>query len=493
MTKKNMRAGVQAISGFGLNAFSQDELNTIHDATLEVLQDPGLMVESDEAMEIFHGCGARVERREDGGVVRLPPYLVEDCIRLAPNIVVYHGRDPRNDFVAEPKRVTLTNAGCCVKIVDLLTLDVRPTLKRDCEDIGRLCDCLEEIEIFERPCVPTDAPRETYPVHALEAILRNTSKHVLIGADNPENLRRMVEVAAACVGGIDSFRRRPIFTATVCPTSPLSLGPDCCDVVIEAARQGVGLWCIPMALAGATATATLAGTLVTTNAEQLGALVLAQLTSKGTPFAYGNTSIIMDMTMGVGSVGAPELGVISSGAAKLAQYYRLPCIVGSGMSDSKIPDAQVGYESAVSALTAALAGANVIFGLGGLDQLLTFDYAKLIMDVEMSRMITRVVRGIDVTEDALALDVIRQVGPGREYMTHDHTYHHMRELSRSRLFDRSTRDVWEAAGEKDVLTRAYEKARTILGDHRPAPLPEGAEEAMQSVLESYEGELGLRK
>jgi trimethylamine--corrinoid protein Co-methyltransferase len=491
MAKRTSKAGMHGLSGFGLDAFSEDELDSLHYATLHVLQHTGLRVESDEAIEIFHGSGASVERFKDHGVVKIPPHVVEDCIRWAPSTIVYHGRDREDDFVVEPKRVSLTNGGGCVNVIDAFSREYRKAVKTDCGEIALVCDALDEIGVFERPCIASDVSPKTYPVHVLEAILMNTSKHTLIGADTAQNLRTMVELAAACVGGMDTFRKGPVITVSVCPTSPLGLLPDCCDVVIEAARQGVGLWIIPMALAGATSTVTLAGTLVTTNAETLGALVLAQLTRRGTPCTYSNTSTSMDLRTGIGAVGAPELSIVAVGVAKLAQYYRLPSLVGGGMSDSKIPDAQAAYETTLSALTAALAGANVIFGAGTLDQLLTFDYAKLVMDAELIGMITKVVGGIDVTDEPMAVDVIHQVGPLGEFMTHDHTYDHMRETSQTSLFDRNLRDVWVTAGGKDLTDRAYERARAILKNHKPKPLPRGVASAMQSIIENYDAEIAV--
>ncbi len=491
MARKKLKVDVHAESGSGWNILSDDQLDSIHHATLEVLRHTGLRVETEEAIEIFHGSGASVEGSGSYRIVKIPPHVVEDCIHWAPRTVTYYGRDPEDDFVAESRRVGLMNGGGCVGIIDPFTREHRESILKDCGDIGLACDYLDRISILDRPCVPADVPPETHPVHVFEAILKNTSKHTFSGTDTARNLRKMVELGAVCLGGTDNFRRRPVLTASVCPTSPLALLRDCCEVVIEAARQGVGVWIIPMALAGATSTSTLAGTLVVTNAEVLGALALAQLTVKGTPCTYGNTSTIMDMRTGVGSVGAPELGLINSGAAKLAQYYRLPAVVGSGMSDSKIPDAQAAYETAVSALVAALAGADILFGVGGLDQLLTFDYAKLVMDVESIEMIEKVVRGIAVTDESIALDVIHHVGPSGEFITHDHTLEHVRELSQAKLFDRNKRDVWIAVGGKDLTERAYETARYILQHHKPKPLPPGAEKTMRSIVEDYDRELGV--
>ncbi|MDH3825961.1 MAG: trimethylamine methyltransferase family protein [Desulfobacterales bacterium] len=490
MTRK-FKAGLHNISGFGLKSLSDSEVDFIHQATLQVFQHTGLKVYSDEAMEIFHGSGALVERFKDHGVVKIPPVIVEDCIRQAPRTFGCYGRDRADDVILEPSLVSLSCAGGCVNVIDPYTLEHRPAMKKDCGNIARICDSLDEIGVLLRPCIPNDVPADIYPVHALEAILNNTSKHTLIGADNVKNLHKMVQLGAACVGGLEEFKKRPVFSASICPTSPLTLAQNVCEVIMEGARQGVGLFVVPMALAGAISPATIAGTLVTTNAEILGSIILAQLAARGTACIYANLSTIMDMKTGVAAVGAPELARVAAGTTRLAKYYGLPCLGGAAMSDSKIPDAQAAYESALSIMLTALAGANIVFGMGGLDHLLTFDCAKLIMDAELERMVMNVLGGIEVSNDSVALDVIHQVGPAGEYLTQQHTYDHMRDFSQNNLYDRHARDVWVEQGSKNLTERAYEKARYIIENHKPEPLPQGAAAAMQTIAAEYEAELGI--
>ena len=320
MTRK-FKAGLHNISGFGLKSLSDSEVDFIHQATLQVFQHTGLKVYSEEAMEIFHGAGAVVEHFKDHGVVKIPAHIVEDCIRQAPRTFGCYGREREDDFILEPSLVSLSCAGGCVNVIDPYTLEHRPAMKKDCGNIARICDSLDEIGVLLRPCIPNDVPPEIYPVHALEAILNNTSKHVLIGPDNVKNLQKMMQLGAACVGGMEEFKKQPIFSATVCPTSPLLLAQNVCEMIVEAARQGVGLFIIPMALAGAISPATIAGTLVTTNAEILGSIILAQLTARGTPCIYANLSTIMDMKTGVAAVGAPEVARVAAGTTRLAKYY----------------------------------------------------------------------------------------------------------------------------------------------------------------------------
>ncbi|MDM8553405.1 trimethylamine methyltransferase family protein [Desulfococcaceae bacterium HSG7] len=490
MTRRAFKAGVNMASGFGLKVFSPDDLEALHYATLEVLGDVGIKVESNEALEIFHGGGAKVEKSEGYGIVKFPPYLIEDCIRWAPSNFVWCGRDPEDDFKAEPHRVGLTTFGECVQIIDIHTRKIRSSTKKDLANTAKICDYLDEIALVERPMGSLDQYFKTQPLHNYEAMVTNTGKHIFLGFYSAENTKKLIELAAACVGGMENFKKRPTVTALVCPSSPLGLVQMCCDVIIECARSGVGVCPISMVLSGATAPATLAGSLVTHNAEVLSAIVLAQLTSKGTPCTYASCSTIMDLRFASPAIGTPEAGIMSAGLTKLAQYYQIPCWVGSGHSDSKLPDAQSAYESGLSALVSALAGANLVYGAGGLESGLTFDYAKLIMDAEQFSRIEHVIKGIDVRDETIALDVIKEIGPGGEYMTHQHTFENMRSMSRSKLFDRQNREAWiKNTGGKDLTERAYEEALHILENHTPPPLLNGAAETMRSVIEDYENEL----
>jgi len=488
--KRISRSGIGTTAGFGLAAFSRDELDSIHYATLQILQDTGIKVLSENALEILHGGGCEIERFEDYGIVKIPSYVVEECVFWAPRTIVYDARNPDDDFVAEPNRVGFTTFGGCINVIDPLTRDLRRATKKDCGDIARVCDRLDEICVAERAVNSTDVPEGTLSVHNLEAILSNTGKHIFLGADSPRALSVMAELAAVCSGGMDNLRKRPIFTANVCPISPLSLPTNTCDVIIQAARLGVGVMIMPMSLSGGTSSATLAGTLVTHNAEVLSCIVLAQLAKKGLPCTYASTSTILDLRFGTSAIGSPEYGMINATLAKLAQYYRLPSFVGGGASDSKVPDIQSGYEFTLSATMSALAGANIVFGSGVLEQGLTIDYAKIIMDAEMIRMIQIAIKGIELTDEKLAMDVIHEVGPGGAYIAHEHSLLSMRSQSQAKLFDRRSRSDWlEATEGKSIVARAYETAIDILENHHPHPLPDDAPKAMSKIVKEFEKEL----
>jgi trimethylamine---corrinoid protein Co-methyltransferase len=478
--------------GLHFDVLSLSQTETIHLATLHVLKNTGIKVESRRALRLFADAGAHIEKKNKYNIVRIPPDLVEECIGMAPEHVEYRGRSAHVDFSAAPYNFSFTTFGECINIIDVHSRKFRKSVKKDCRETALVCDSLGEIKVFERPVNPSDTPAATQSLHNAEAIFTNTSKHTFIGAGDVESLKRMAKMAEVCVGGPEHFRTRKIFTTTVCPVSPLLLSTNCCDTIIESALLGIGLLIFPMPLAGATSPVTMAGTLVSFNAEVLSALVLAQLTAQGTPCTYGSASTIMDLTLVDASLGAPEMALLSTGSACLARYYGLPSLICGGLTDSKLPDPQTGYESSYGAMLCALARGNFISGAGVLEQGLTFDYAKLLMDTEMARSISKVVAGIEISPESLALEAIHQVGPAGEFLTHRHTFQNMRSQSTTVNFDRKKRQAWLDAGGKDLAEKAYEEARSILENHKPLPLPPGAAENMADIITHYEKELGIK-
>jgi len=479
---------------FRLSGLTEKNTELIHQATLNLLDKTGVRVESRAAVEIFEGAGGRVEEDDPGFRVKLPPNLVEACVALSPGRVTLFGRDPRYDITLEKGSSCFTLFGENVNVIDPHTLEHRSCTKEDLGQATRVADALDEIGIVEKCMGSHDKPAATQSLHNYEAMVTNTGKHVLHGFFSAMNTKKIVEMAAACSGGMDIFKTRPCVTSVVCPTSPLTLVQQCCEVIIEAARSNVGICCVTMPLSGTTSPATLAGTLVVQNAELLSALTLTQLANQGTPFIYGSCATIMDLKIGNPAMGAPENGMLTTGTAGLAQYYDIPSWCGSGITGSKLPDAQAAYEFALNTTLSMLAGVNILFCCGGIEYGLTFDYAKLIMDTAHIKNINLAKGGMGIDEETLALDVIQGVGPGGEFLTHPHTMDHMRSMSSGGLFDRSSRDTWaEAAQGKNTTERAYEKARHIIETHQPMPLPSGAAAVMKSIIAESEAELDIAK
>jgi len=325
---QNNDKGKKESQGFSLNSFTDDQLYEIHLATLAVLKKTGILVETTEALEIFDGAGAEVDRQKK--IVKIPPYVVDDAIRSAPSKIVLAGRNPDNDKVLENGRVHFTNFSEGVEVVDLDTDERRKPSKADLANAATLVDYLSEIDVCEKAVGASDVPHEVVPLHNAEAMLANTTKHCCVGPGNGFLLNKLVKMAAAIVGGLNKIKERPILSFTTCPVSPLQLIKECCEIIIESARTGSVINILSMAMAGGTSPASLAGTLVTHNAEVLAGLTLNQLVSKGAPVIYGSSTTAMDLKLGTASVGTPECAIISGAVARLARYYALPSYVAGG-------------------------------------------------------------------------------------------------------------------------------------------------------------------
>jgi trimethylamine---corrinoid protein Co-methyltransferase len=320
--RRNPHAGHRGSGGLSLDIFTDDELSDIHLSTLEVLQRTGVWVEDDEALDIFAGGGAEVDRA--ARIVRIPAHVVEEAIRCAPPTITLCGRTAANDVVLESGRVGFTNFGEGIKVTDLETGELREPTKRDVAEATRLIDALPEIDVLERPVGAHDVPQDAVPLHNAEAIFANTTKHVFIGPINGRLLKKIVEMAAAVVGGADVLRRRPLVSFITCPVSPLKLVRDCCEIIMGSARAGATVNVLSMAMAGASSPVSLSGTLVTHNAEVLAGITLAQLTTRGAPVIYGSSTTAMDLRLASASVGSPECGLINAAVAQLARFYLLP-------------------------------------------------------------------------------------------------------------------------------------------------------------------------
>ncbi len=323
--KRNLHAGRPRSGGFSLNVFTEAEMDDIHLATLEVLERTGVFVEADEALDIFSDAGCRVDR--DKRIVKIPPHLVEDAVRSAPSRFVLCGRDAKNDLVMEPGRVAFTNFSEGIRIVDPFTGEYRETTLKDIADIARLNDYLSDMDTHEIAVGAKEVAPETVAVHNTEQQLLNTTKPIGIGPLSRMECRAIFQMCAEVVGGADELRERPIVYNGVCPVSPLKLPHEVTEVIIESARWGIPNNILSMAMAGGSSPVTLAGTMVTHNAEVLAGITLAELAERGAPVLYGSSTTAMDLKLAAASVGSPEIAMISAAVAQMARRYLIPSFV----------------------------------------------------------------------------------------------------------------------------------------------------------------------
>ncbi len=449
---------------------TDEQVKQIHEASLAVLARTGVQVEETEALRLFTEAGANVE----GNRVRLPQSLIEDAVDKAPSRVVLAGRDPDNDLILEDARVYIGTGGAALSVLDMETGETRKAVLRDVADMARIVDVLDNIHFYLMPVYPTDMTKENVDINSYYISLANTTKHVQSGVYTVQGIRDVVEMCERITGGSEPLRERPIVSFITCwMVSPLKFATDVTTLLIETCRQRIPVVLSAAPMAGSTAPVTLAGMLAQLNAEQLAGLALTQLAQPGCPVLLGPIPATADMRSGKYLGGSVELGLTNAAITQLAHFYQVPIYNSAGMTESKIPDIQAGMEKAQSLIQVALAGANFIHHAAGmLENMSTIAYEQFVIDNELLGMAMRAVRGIEVNDDTLALEVIDRVGPGGHYLMDKHTMRYMRteHYYPSAVFDRQGREMWEKAGATDAWTRAKEVARRILAEHRPEPL-----------------------
>ncbi|MCF8070559.1 MAG: trimethylamine methyltransferase family protein [Desulfobacterales bacterium] len=326
--RKGPVAGTNSITGWGLKSFTDDMLSKIHVATLDVMETVGLLVACEEALDILERAGCWVDKKTQ--VVKFPQHVVMEAISTCPEQILLAGRDPKNDFMMGGKEVGFTTFGIGIYMIDLETGELRDSTQKDTEEITLLADALPHIDVLTAPVVPREKSDETQDLHLAATAFTFGSKHYHSDAEDAGHARKIIDIAAAAVGGREALARRPILSFCVCPTSPLQLIEECCEVIIEAAKNRIPIDVLSMAMGGASSPLPLSGTLVTHNAEVLGGLVLAQMTNPGAPFIYGSSTTTFDMKHGAAVVGVPEMAMVSAGVSDLANYYGLPSFVAGG-------------------------------------------------------------------------------------------------------------------------------------------------------------------
>ncbi len=461
-----MRRG---LTGGDYKPLTETDIEKIHRTVLQIFSEIGVQVNYDEALDIFEKGGAKVDR--DTRIVRFEEDMIMELIARAPSAVNLCGREPDGSLDCEigGTRVYLGTGGTALNVQDPGSGDSRPSELADVMNMARMVDALENIHFYMLNVFPHDVDREDIDVNRFGAALNRTKKHIMGGVYTVEGIRNVIKMAEMIAGSPEKLRERPFISMVTCIISPFKLDEDYGRLAIEVAQNGIPLVVPAEPLCGATSPVTLAGNIVVDCVDTLTGVMLTQLVNPGTPVLFGCISSITDLRDMKYLAGAVEMGLLSAGAAQMAQFYKLPIYATAGMSDAKVPDAQAGYESVATNLLVALAGGNFIHDAAGfLEFCMTASYDKLVIDDEIIGMVMRAVEGIRVDDDTLALEEIRKVGPGGHFVSSRHTRQNMRkEQFMPKLSDRDSRDAWQKAGAKDAWKRAAEISRSIL-DAEPA-------------------------
>jgi len=476
----------KGLSGGIYRPLSAEGIAAIHDASLVILEKTGITYESglEETADMLAEAGAQVDR--DKKRIRFPRGMVTEQAAKAPSRVVLYARDGKNDLDLTEDNVHLGTGGAAVKILDLETGQARASTLMDLYELGRLVDRLDHIHFFLRPCIPTDIPEAEYDVNMFYACLKATGKHVMSGVNDEAGLNRVIDMAAILAGGREQLQARPFISIiTSFAISPLKLCTQSTRIMQECNRQGIPVALSAAPMSGSTSPMTMAGTLAQLHAEQLAGIVICQLTQPGAPLLYGGIPGMANMASMGYLGGGVECGMMNAAIHQLAAHIRVPNYNSAGLSDAKLPDAQAGWEKAMTILLGAMGGSNYMHHSAGmLESMLTVAHEQFVIDDEIIGMACKVLKGIEVDADHLALEVIDAVGPGGNFMMSPHTMKHMRSeyFQGNGVTDRKIRQQWEKDGALDARERARNIARRILEAEETPYIPADVDQGIRKAF-----------
>lgn len=465
---------------------TEEQIQTIHRASLSVLETTGVRVAHQEGLQLLRDAGCRVVEKE---IVLIPGWLVEEAIRTAPSRVTIFDQNGHEAMRLEGRNNYYGMGTDLIRTQDLYTGKTRPSVLQDVINAARVADQCENIDFVASLALPGDVPTNIMYIACVKAQLENTSKPIFFTAAGKEDLAAIIEMAAAVAGGEDALRQKPFLINYSEPTPPLTHSVGAVSKLFLCAEKGIPVCYTPAAMLGASAPVTLAAALVQTNAEALSGLVLHQLKARGGPIISGVAVPPLDMKTSAVSYSAPDLRLGNAACADLYRYYGLPMWSTTG-SDAHTFDAQATMEHALCTLMASLEGSNLIHDVAYLGQGLLGNPAMIVMCDELISYVKRIMRGFDLGPEMLGLDTIAQVGPGGDYLTAEHTLRHFRqELWQPALLNRQNPDAWEQQGAQRYEERVIDRTRAILASCQPEPLSGDVQEQLDRILARSELEL----
>ena len=447
------------------------EVLRIHEAALDILENIGLSQAIPSCAELITGAGGRMDEH---GRLLFPRAMVEDTVANAARDIVLHGQDPSHDMELSGNKVYFGTAGAAVHIVDSETREYKESTLADLYDIARLVDSLEHIHFYQRSIVARDVtdPREM-DINTCYACVSGTTKHVGTSYVLPEHLVDSMPMLHDIAGSEANWRKRPFVSMSSCfVVPPMRFAEDACATLEVGVRAGMPILLLAAGQAGATSPASLAGAVVQEVAEVLAGLVYVNLISPKHPAIFGTWPFVSDLRTGAMSGGSGEQAVLMAACGQMGRFYDLPTGIAAGMADAKLPDIQSGYEKAYTNVLAGHSGANLIYESAGMHaSLLGCSMESYIIDNDMLGAINRTVRGIEVTDESLSTEAIRDVcvdGPNH-FLGHDQTMQLMqRDYVYPEIGDRNSPKEWAESGSTIALERARKQLNETMTSHFPA-------------------------
>ncbi|HJX04313.1 MAG TPA: trimethylamine methyltransferase family protein [Thermoplasmata archaeon] len=468
--------------GVRFNILSDSDIDRIHWGTLHILEKVGVQVDSIACRKLLKDNGCEVD--EKTRIAKIPSHLVEEALAKKKSSITLAARNPKYDLRLDMKHSHMTANGNGAVAVDFETGKRRPSTKKDVVNSSRIIDYLQNIHCHWPMVSSTDQHPSVVHLHDLDASLNNTEKHVMYETGvTLSDAKLLTEMGYIAAGGEKEYRRRPITSCLQCTYAPLQHDAGVMDASLEFAKNGVPLVFFGMPQPGATGPATLVGSLVVGNAEVLSALTMTQLSTPGAAVIYGMGNAPLDMRTTIRAGGSPEHAISSAMATELAHWYGMPSCVGVSAT-AKIPGDQAVLEYFTGCVGPLLAGADLMCGVGLLEDSSCLHYEQIVIDDEIVGAIARLIRGEWADDDTLALDVIEKVGVGKNFLAQKHTMQHLRsDHFMPNLIDRRSFDAWSTDGSHTLQDKAKMKVKWILENHKVPALEKDVQQKLSAVIE----------
>ena len=478
-----VRAGLE---GGAYQPLSGADVECIHSAALQILEEIGLADAPESGIKAMTDAGAKLG---DDGRLRFAPSMIDDMLAVAAKDITLHGQVPRHDLNPGGRRVHYGTAGAAVHVYDVETRTNRDPTVQDLYDAARIVEVLDNIHFFQRPLTARDVEDPTdLDVNTLYASVLGTTKHIGTSFTSPERAQMGLEMLHMVAGSEDAWRARPFVSNTNCfVVPPLKFATESCKVMETLIEGGLPVLLLSAGQAGATAPAALAGAVAQATAECLAGMIYVNALKPGHPAIFGTWPFVSDLRTGAMSGGSGEQALLTAACGQMARHYNLPGGSACAMSDSKAPDMQAGYERGLANVMAGLSGLNLVYESVGMHaSLLSFCFESLIIDNDMIGQCLRCVRGIEVTDETLSVDVMRSVcteGPGH-YLGHPQTLSLMQsEYVYPVIGDRSSPKDWIEQGKPVLVDKALAEKQRILRESFPDHIPDGVDGAIRSAFD----------
>ncbi len=474
-----MKSNQIANQALQFRVLTDSQLDELHYAVLEVLEDVGVVVKSGRVIEMLKKAGAYIE----GEKVKMPRSLVEKALRTAPSGFVLYDRNGTRKLLLEGGNCYFGPGPSTTYTIDPYSGERRHPQKADTAKAARVMDALKNIDFIMDFGTIQDVPARYADLHQLQAILENTIKPIVHWGFDNHNCQVILDMCSVVSGGLEELQKRPFLALFACSNTPLLHTVEALDKLVFTAENNIPFVCVSAPAAGATAPVSLAGTLVITLAECLSGLVIHQLVREGAPIALGGVTGATDMQTLAMSYGCPEFNLMHAALTEITHFYGLPLWGTAGCTDSKAVDQQAAVEATASIMMSAMSGTNMVHDVGYLEGGNCSSLPMLVMCDEIISYVKRLVRGVQVDDVTLALDAIKRVGPMGEFITDPHTYENFKtELWFPNLMDRHPCQRWMADGSLTMGDKATARVRELIENHNPEILEPKTAKTIEQII-----------